>query len=131
MRQLRCYMSLSYRLLPLRAQPLAGRLLSVRQPNNPWWLSARTFVGTHARQAGAAYGKASAELEKRIDDIPMERIRNFCIVAHVVSAAVNSPRLGCAVLISRRIMERALVRSLPTPSRILHLLMHLDQYFSQ
>ena len=32
----------------------------------------------------ACFERISPELEKRINDIPLERFRNFCIVAHVV-----------------------------------------------
>lgn len=41
----------------------------------------RTFTTSIAREAQAS--KAVSELEKRIAAIPIERFRNFCIVAHV------------------------------------------------
>src|SRR5437879_9395027 len=40
----------------------------------------RFFSGS----ARACFERISPELEKRINDIPIERFRNFCIVAHVV-----------------------------------------------
>lgn len=36
--------------------------------------------------------KATAELERRINAIPLERFRNFCIVAHVVSLSATPSR---------------------------------------
>lgn len=42
---------------------------------------ARQFTTSHTRQAGPL--KVQSELERRISDIPIDRFRNFCIVAHV------------------------------------------------
>src|SRR5690349_21445417 len=42
----------------------------------------RTFATSVARWAGPP-AKPKTDLERRIDAIPLERFRNFCIVAHV------------------------------------------------
>jgi small GTP-binding protein len=44
-------------------------------------LSARNFSSSTLRKAIAS--RAVTDLEKRINDIPLARFRNFCIVAHV------------------------------------------------
>lgn len=65
------------------ARPLQGAF--TRRPSQfipcapPTWL--RTFQTTAARYA-VAY-RAQSDLEKRVAAIPIERFRNFCIVAHV------------------------------------------------
>ncbi|KAH8694187.1 translation factor guf1, mitochondrial [Talaromyces proteolyticus] len=45
-------------------------------------LRLRTFTGTFTQRAPAS-SKAASDLEKRVAAIPIERFRNFCIVAHV------------------------------------------------
>lgn len=65
------------------ARPLQGAF--TRRPSQfipcapPTWL--RTLKTTAARYA-VAY-RAQSDLEKRVAAIPIERFRNFCIVAHV------------------------------------------------
>jgi len=44
-------------------------------------LSARSFSSSTLRKAIAS--RVLGDLEKRINDIPLDRFRNFCIVAHV------------------------------------------------
>lgn len=45
------------------------------------WLRQRPFVSRHVR----FYAKPTSpkDLERRIEAIPIERYRNFCIIAHV------------------------------------------------
>ena len=43
----------------------------------------RCFSTTEPQQAGPKYKQPISELEQRIAAIPIERYRNFCIVAHV------------------------------------------------
>ena len=48
---------------------------------SPSYLSARSFCRSTAKHAVAS--RVVGELERRISGIPLERFRNFCIVAHV------------------------------------------------
>ena len=54
---------------PLIQRALRPRILSLQSFEPPW----RNYAGS----------RTTSELEKRICDIPIERFRNFCIVAHV------------------------------------------------
>lgn len=45
--------------------------------------AASLFHSTAFRGAASSSGKAKSKLEQRIAEIPIERFRNFCIVAHV------------------------------------------------
>jgi len=90
--------------------PLNFLLPPVRRTGTGLWCGTRGFSAALPRRAIVAYGKASTELEKRIDDIPLERFRNFCIVAHVVRYHLSSRRSGVLTWVNR-IMERALVRT--------------------
>lgn len=67
------------RLLPRLLRPFEQR---VQAPLLTGFPRIRKFSSSPWRSAG--YPKASESLEKRIDAIPLERFRNFCIVAHVV-----------------------------------------------
>ena len=51
------------------------------QVSSQSYISARSLSTSTARRAVAS--RALSDLERRISDIPLERFRNFCIVAHV------------------------------------------------
>ncbi|KAK4696748.1 hypothetical protein P7C71_g1225, partial [Lecanoromycetidae sp. Uapishka_2] len=53
----------------------------LKAPRPASWNLTRTFTSTTFRYASAS--KVVGSLEKRISEIPLERFRNFCIVAHV------------------------------------------------
>ncbi|KAK3709093.1 Translation factor guf1 mitochondrial [Vermiconidia calcicola] len=62
----------------LRGYPRLRDCNAIRGSGNGW----RCFASTPHRQAASPL-KVQSELEKRIAAIPIERFRNFCIVAHV------------------------------------------------
>ncbi|KAI5812362.1 P-loop containing nucleoside triphosphate hydrolase protein [Pyronema omphalodes] len=75
------YLSLPF-LLPSQRTTISSRLFRLR-PLYPC-LNARSFQNSAIRfVAPTAYSKITPELEKRINAVPLERFRNFCIVAHV------------------------------------------------
>lgn len=93
-------------------------LLPLGRPGAPSFTRARSSahsiptVRLFSTSLRANSVKATAQLEKRIAAIPLERFRNFCIVAHVVSPKV--PNLEASLsLIYCRIMGKALVNFLP------------------
>ena len=99
MRQPTCsLLSLSFLLPPQRVSHSA-RLPSLLRPPLYSCLNAhaRHLSASRrlaARSTAVVHGKASAALEKRIDAIPLERYRNFCIVAHVVGSWTAGSRRG-------------------------------------
>ncbi|KAL7274305.1 Translation factor guf1 mitochondrial [Rhizina undulata] len=75
-------LSLRKLLLPLERRISNAAVCQGFRPSATYsGVSSRGFSTTVSRLAPP--GKASAELEKRIAAIPLERFRNFCIVAHV------------------------------------------------
>ena len=60
---------------------LVTSLKSSRLTSPPTALQARPFTSSRPRKAGPP--RAVSDLEKRINEIPLDRFRNFCIVAHV------------------------------------------------
>ena len=60
-------------------QPILKAQICHRQPALIW---RRSFASSLLRQANASKTVVGS-LEKRISEIPLERFRNFCIVAHV------------------------------------------------
>ncbi|KAL1961434.1 hypothetical protein VTO42DRAFT_162 [Malbranchea cinnamomea] len=74
-----CLQSVRWLTTSLRGSPLAPSTgLLLRPRPFPRWFSTST-----ARNASPKYSKPLSELEQRIAAIPIERYRNFCIVAHV------------------------------------------------
>ena len=60
--------------------PRAGRSAAL---STPWRAASRRFVGRRGLCTAAAQAAQQAQLLAQLPDVPPERIRNFCIVAHV------------------------------------------------
>ncbi|KAI0448993.1 GTP-binding protein lepa [Xylaria acuta] len=76
--------------LPWLAPPrlyLPRRALSSRARSGPWEVTTASLRGPHAPTVSACRFNSSktavGDLERRIAAIPLDRFRNFCIVAHI------------------------------------------------
>ena len=56
--------------------------MSPRQPRRSW-AATQCLSRNYGSATKEKIGPAQSELEKRIAAIPLERYRNFCIVAHI------------------------------------------------
>jgi GTPase len=79
MRRLQCCPPPNF-LLSMRRRSAILSFVFQNRPSIYACLSATTIIVNHLRRS---HSRANAELERRIDAIPLERFRNFCIVAHV------------------------------------------------